>query len=136
MVASIGFETKVAPVSTEVPQMTREDRRIIFEKLNAIYDRDKYSPPWTDKKVSEDLNCPRAWVKQVRDEMFGPEGSNAEIDQSIAQAKVLIEHGTKLLAQVEAVKLQLNTIQRDTAPIAAAVAKMQNQIQAIEKAVK
>jgi hypothetical protein len=33
---------------------------------------------------------PRAWVAQVREELFGPEGSNAEFDDFLARAAPII----------------------------------------------
>ena len=33
---------------------------------------------------------PRAWVSKVRDELFGPEGSNAEFDDFLAKAAPVI----------------------------------------------
>lgn len=40
----------------------RDDRRIIFEKLNEVYVNDKvgYSAGWTDERVSTDLGVPGA----------------------------------------------------------------------------
>lgn len=63
-------------------QMGRDDRRVIFEKLNEVYLDEKrgYETPWTDETVAKDLGTPRAWVQQVREEMFGPVGSNPDID--------------------------------------------------------
>lgn len=81
------------PVKQDAPrEMTREDRRIVFEKLNEVYVDDKtgYSAGWTDAKLASDLGVPRAWVAKVRDEMFGPEGSNEEIRATIAEAQSLL----------------------------------------------
>lgn len=86
-------EPIMAP-STVVPmprQMSREDRRIVFEKLNEVYIDDKqgYASPWTDEKVSTDLGVPRAWVTNVREEMFGPVGSNSDIDKFLSEISEL-----------------------------------------------
>ena len=69
--------------------MSREDRRIIFDKLNQVYIDAKvgYQPGWTDDKVATDLGVPRAWVRLIRDENFGDEVSNENIRAEIAQAK-------------------------------------------------
>lgn len=137
-------------VSTDVPQMSREDRRIIFEKLNEVYDKDHYGPGFTDKKVAEGLGCPRAWVRQVRDEMFGPEGTNAEIEETMIEARALITKGVTLLEGVSNIKaalegqkglidrqlITINNLQRDTAPITTAVSRMQDLLKSIEKAVR
>lgn len=83
----------VKPAEPEAPRtMSRDDRRIVFEKLNEVYVDEKigYGPGWTDAKVATDLGVPRAWVKQLRDEMFGPEGSNEEIRATINEAQTLL----------------------------------------------
>ena len=57
-------------------EMGRDDRRIITDKLDEIYDEKigRYISPWTDAAVSRDLGVPRAWVAEVREQFFGPEG--------------------------------------------------------------
>src|SRR3974390_2318891 len=74
-------DNKVVPIAPKT--MNRDDRRIIFEKINEVYinEREGYAAPWTDDKVAKDLGSPRSWVTQVREEMFGPAQSNAEIDE-------------------------------------------------------
>ena len=65
----------VVPIKAEQPRtMSRDDRRIIFSKLEAVYLDEKrgYDEAWTDERVSKDLGVPRAWVATVRDENFGP----------------------------------------------------------------
>lgn len=62
-------------------EMGRDDRRIIFAKLDEVYlSADQgYSKGWTDKRIAEDLGVPRAWVEGVREEMFGPARDNEDI---------------------------------------------------------
>jgi hypothetical protein len=84
-------------VAAEPPrEMGRDERRIIYSKLNDVYlnDKEGYAPPWTDQKVADDLGCPRAWVATVRDEMFGPVASNPEIDGLIKDAERLLADAT------------------------------------------
>ena len=106
-------------------QMSREDRRIIFEKLNEVYVDEKsgYSSPWTDEKVSVDLGVPRAWVSNVREEMFGPVGSNSDIDGALKAAGLLIaeiqkhrEAGEKLAGAATAMQRQLDQISKAVRP--------------------
>lgn len=66
--------------------MTREERGIIFAKIGDVYSGERYVTPWTDQKVADDLNVPRAWVSEVRDAFYGPEGSNPLFDQYLAAA--------------------------------------------------
>lgn len=73
-------------------EMSREDRRIIFAKVDELYldDKSGYVAPWTDSAVARDLGVPRAWVATVRDELFGPEGSNQDFDDFLAKAAPII----------------------------------------------
>jgi len=92
-----------APMTTVTPikslkeagtrMMGREDRRIIFAKLNEVYVGDKvgYGDGWTDEKVAGDLGVPRAWVKLIRDENFGDEMANDEIRQRLSEADALMK---------------------------------------------
>jgi hypothetical protein len=81
----------------------REDRRIIFEKLNEVYVNDKvgYGAGWTDDRVATDLGVPRAWVKLIRDENFGDEMANEEIRQKVAEASQKLDEIKKTTAQAE-----------------------------------
>ena len=111
-------ETTVVPLNV-AKKMDREDRRVIFEKLNEVYidERHGYAPPWTDEAVAKDLGIPRAWVVQVRDEMFGPIASNSEIDEAVKAGRELIdalkkhhEQGEKLESMANAMLKQLDQI--------------------------
>lgn len=86
---------KIPPINTVNPErkMSRDDKRIIFEKINDVYidERAGYSSPWTDERISIDLGVPRAWVASVREEMFGPIGSNDEINKKIESAERFLE---------------------------------------------
>lgn len=55
-------------------EMSRDDRRIIFSKLEDVYldEATGYSAGWSDAKLATDLNVPRAWVEKIREENFGP----------------------------------------------------------------
>lgn len=95
----------VMVAAVEPPRtMSREDRRIVFAKIDELYldDKSGYSAPWTDSAVARDLGVPRAWVAQVRDELFGPEGSNAEFDEFLANAAPIITDLKNLLRSVHA----------------------------------
>ncbi len=101
--------------------MTREDRRIIFEKLNEVYIDGKvgYGRGWTDEKVATDLGVPRAWVKLLREENFGDEVGNEEIHEQLAEAKVALTEMRRLepdmrrlLALADKVEKSLSEIQK------------------------
>nr|WP_249787275.1 hypothetical protein [Bradyrhizobium sp. BRP23] len=98
---------KLKIVKDNMRVMTREDRRIIFEKLNEVYVNDKvgYGDGWTDEKVANDLGIPRAWVKLIRDENFGDEVGNENIREQIKEAR-------ELLAQIKAIEPRISEAQR------------------------
>ena len=52
-----------------------------MEKLDDVYGDNAYGGAWTDTTVARDLNVPRAWVSEVREAFFGPEGSNPLLDR-------------------------------------------------------
>ncbi|AJY46856.1 hypothetical protein [Martelella endophytica] len=74
-----------APQADPPPAMDREDRRIITEKLDDVYGDRGYRGSWTDATLARDLNVPRAWVSDVREAFFGPEGSNPLLDEYTAE---------------------------------------------------
>jgi hypothetical protein len=78
-----------APMAEKPRVMSREDRAIIFDKLNEVYGKDAYKAPWTDTAVAKDLGVPRDWVTSMRDDMFGPAGSNPLFDQILSEAEKL-----------------------------------------------
>lgn len=83
---------KTNAVAVEPPrEMSRDDRRVIFAKLNEVYiDESKgYDNGWSDHRVAVDLGVPRAWVASVREEMFGPDKSNAEARQLVQDGRAL-----------------------------------------------
>jgi hypothetical protein len=98
---------KLKVVKDNMRVMTRDDRRIIFEKLNEVYINDKvgYGDGWTDEKVAVDLGVPRAWVKLIRDENFGDEVANENIREQIKNAR-------NVLVQIKAIEPSLAEAQR------------------------
>lgn len=70
-------------------EMTRDDRRIVFAKLQEAYGTETtgYTSGWTDERVATDLGVPLAWVHEMRNDYFGPLGSNPEIDRLVEEAK-------------------------------------------------
>lgn len=76
-----------APKAEPPREMTFVERRMILMQLTEVYGNAAYLPGWTDKKVAEGLKYPPAWVRQLREENFGPEGSNPTLDEFL-QAQV------------------------------------------------
>lgn len=92
-------QLKPSPSETAPREMTRDDRRIIISKLDAVYLDSKrgYDSGWSDQKVSSDLGVPRKWVETIRAENFGDMGGNEEMAEFYEQAKKLITDARKLL---------------------------------------
>lgn len=84
----IGMTIKADPPR----QMSRDDRRVIFAKLNDVYiDESKgYDGGWSDQRVAKDLGVPLAWVKEIRQENFGLESSNEDARAVVKEAKDLL----------------------------------------------
>jgi len=97
-------ETEVNPMSAEpaplapYPQSKPEPEKprdptitetlIILAKLEEVFDeKTGYINGMTDAKVAADLNCPRAWVADVRRGKFGEAGSNEEIREFLEKAR-------------------------------------------------
>lgn len=81
-------------IKAEPPrEMTREDRRLVFAKIDEVYldEKQGYSTGWSDKKVSQDLGVPQAWVKSIREENFGIEGANEDLRQVLTDGQKLLE---------------------------------------------
>lgn len=74
-----------ATIADKPREMSREDRRIINDKLDEVYAKDAYKSPWTDAAVAKDLGVPRDWVAQVREQFFGPAGSNPLYDEFLRE---------------------------------------------------
>lgn len=72
-------------------ELNKEDRRLIFAKINDVYLDNAYSKGWDDHKVAVDLGVPRSWVACVREENFGPEGLSGEHIKIMEEAKVIAQ---------------------------------------------
>jgi len=94
------------PTPEKPREMGRDDRRIIFEKLNEVYLDEKtgYASGWSDHKVASDLACPRKWVEVVREEMFGSIGTNAEMSEFLSEAEALLAESRKALTDARAAR--------------------------------
>lgn len=101
------------PDTAEKPrEMSRDERRIIFAKIDELYISEKqgYQPPWTDGAVARDLGVPQTWVASVREEMFGPEGSNAEIDEFMRIAEPVLKECRDLVNAAKSTMVKANEL--------------------------
>lgn len=74
-------------------EMSKEDRRLIFAKVNEVYLDGKhgYSSGWSDKKVAIDLGVPQAWVRIIREENCGAEGENEDFKEILVESQKLLK---------------------------------------------
>lgn len=95
LVASDPTQEQLMSVSTvlvEPPrEMSREDRRLVFAKIDEHYLDNSYEKDWNDRRVATDLGVPLAWVQDIRDVNFGPEGLSTEQLQVVQEAKALVD---------------------------------------------
>lgn len=104
--------------------MDRDERRILFGELDAAYQDAEhgYKPGHTDKSVAEALGVPVIWVRQLREEMFGPaEGDkatkkiielHARLDKLDAKIIEAAESVAALMTEAQGARLELNNLQR------------------------
>lgn len=117
--------------STTPREMSREEKRIVFEKLNEVYVDEKvgYAPPWTDAKVASELGCPRAWVERVRSEMFGDVNSNADISALQGEARAVAE-------SLNAATAAYNELGNEFKKLFARASEVEKRLREIEKIVR
>lgn len=115
---------------TDIPrQPTRTQRREIMEMLAEVYDTDagRYKGSETDDTVAGALEVMPGWVSQIREEFFGDEGGNCEVDDLAAECRAMAE---KLDGQIKEATEVLGQARKS----AQAVQDMQVKLDAIRKA--
>lgn len=97
------------PPVVEAP--TRDQRRVISDKLSMVYqpERHRYIGKVSDRALAEELKLPKAWIAEIRVQFFGDHDRNEAEDQT----KTFIAVMEKRLAAAEDQLLKLLT-GRDT----------------------
>lgn len=126
---------ELAAIKADPPrQMTKEDRRLIFAKIDEVYlDESKgYSTGWSDKNVASDLGVPQAWVKTIREENFGSEGANEDVKALIAEAReierCIREIGDGLTKSIKTAQDGSNDLQSKIADILSRITKIERDL--------
>lgn len=96
------------------PQMTKEDRRIIFGEIDSHYldETRGYEMDYNDGRIAKSLDVPLAWVRTIREDNFGPERGevvNEEIEKiqkAIDNSAKTIKKMTDLMAEMD---VKINT---------------------------
>lgn len=119
-------ETPTMTVSTpklvaETPRdMTRDERRLIFGKLDEVFLDEKrgYDDGWSDKRVADDLGVPRAWVAKIRDENFGPVNTSPEAAALVKEAKHLLAKADEIMAKADTLAREAQRLVEETKDVA------------------
>ena len=84
----------------EVREPTRSESREIMLLLAEVYDTDaeRYRNGDTDDSVAEVLCVMPGWVSKLREDYFGPDGGNEDIEKLMAQLQEFREEATALLS--------------------------------------
>jgi hypothetical protein len=126
------------PVIVEPPvEMGRDDRRIIFAKLDEVYlsAEQGYSSGWTDHRIAADLGVPRAWVEQVREEMFGPARDNEDIREARAELAAIRGDMTICASRIEALFNEVKAAKEEFAALRQRADRFEKRVGEIEKQV-
>lgn len=96
-------------------EMTPADKRKIFRAIDENYDErgQRYIDTCTDQVIAKELSVPRKWVSDVREQDFGPSGSNDEmqkvssaIGRLAGDAKAAADAAMEAATVAEKVKLE------------------------------
>lgn len=66
---------------------TREQKRAINARLGEVHNGEGYADAWTDEKLGAELNVPRKWVADIREEFHGP-----AINEAAARERAKLVH--------------------------------------------
>ncbi|SMP32058.1 hypothetical protein [Shimia sagamensis] len=124
-------QTKAAPAA-QLNEPTRAQKRQIMDLLGEVYDVDagRYLGGDTDDTVASVLDMMPGWVAQLREEFFGADGGNDDMDAALrdirkvveditellSSGRTLVELGTKKLEQAQALESQVAKIKVAVGP--------------------
>jgi hypothetical protein len=116
-------------------EFTREDRRIIWAKLEDVYDCEStgYEPGWTDARVARDLNVSRDWVVKIREENFGLLADNPEMRAVITEAHQLFDDVKAIRTDVQRVVATMTTLLDEAKKYQADIQRIAQRVQPMEK---
>ncbi len=132
-------EMTEAATVTELRQPTREQKRQIMSMLEASYDTKagRYTGGDTDKTVAETIGggIMPGWVSEIREEFFGPDGSNDDMEAVIAEMKSALEAFTVLRKENDEVAERAQRIENDMNQHKARIDRAISRIETIKAAV-
>lgn len=128
-------ETKV----TEIRKPTREQKRQIIDMLEEVYDTDagRYKGSETDVSVASVLGdgIMSGWVSDLREDLFGPDGGNGDMDALADEIRDWIKSADKTLSDLSAEHQKFIAHMRDANEAAKKVREFGNRLDALKRAV-
>lgn len=129
------------PQSTVMPlrQPTREQKRQIMSLLEVAYDAgtERYKGCDTDNTIAETIGggVMPGWVAEIREEFFGPDGGNGEMDALLAEIRAWIKDREGEKADAMAHLRKAEAALREVDERLSEVAGFAKRVEAIQKAV-
>lgn len=115
------------PKTPSPREMPVADRRRIFREIDDCYDESggRYVMGETDETLANRLSVPWGWVKDVREENFGPAGPNPEIEK-------LTKEVADMAKKVSAAEVQAMTAAETAENLGKALAQLQNRLEGLK----
>lgn len=94
---------------------SKDQKRAIMKLLDEVYDttNERYLAQESDDSVADVLGVMPAWVSDIREEFFGPAGSNEEVDKITARINQWLINAEADLEKVNALAAALETAVAD-----------------------
>lgn len=133
-------EIRMAKADTVTPlrQPTREQKRQIIELLNEVYDTkaERYRGGETDLTVADTIGggVMFGWVAQIREELFGPDGGNEEVEVLLAEVKEWKDKADQHMKTMEAALKQAEEAKTGFAECRTKLVSLQGRMEALRKA--
>jgi len=124
---------------TEIRKPTPKQRREIIAMLEIAYDDEakRYKGSDTDKSIAEAIGggVMSGWVAETREELFGPDGSNAEIEEVQQQLAEALQAYADLKKDMTSARSLMQTIETDMITQKGRMDRAISRIEAIKQAV-
>lgn len=105
-------QQQIDKVSDKPREMSRDDRRVIFAKLDEVYLDEKrgYVSGWSDHKIATDMGVPRKWVELIRHENFGAIGTNEDMQVFLVEAEAFCQQAREALSEARKAREEVEAI--------------------------
>lgn len=130
-VVKVKTKPKVAAAGSTPREPTRAQKREILDLLAYVYDIDGgcYRRGDTDETVADVLGVMPGWVSELREELFGPAGSNEDMAELRAQVDALIAAGQACIDDLQKTGLTpLSEVLAEAKGIQAKLAKIEKAV--------